>query len=491
MDYFMGSAEEGKRALEELLAFAATTPFEFPALQEATIMLMGAGYTFDQAKRALKAFGDAAGMTGAGMLGMQNAMLGFTQIAAVGTLNLEELRQIALNLRVPLTAFAEELGVAKDKIGDVGRVGIPAAKAMEAIVRTLEKRYAGGMDKLSKSLLGLVSTVKDTARLTVVAFGAGMAEPVKRILTDMLGMADYTSESYKQLGERLEEYGRRIGTKFERVYQGVKQVLQDISKTPGFDEMSWGEKISIALDRILEAVTAWLEGPGGEMMQKTGEILGKMLEAGLRGMIPNLVPLGAEMVKALLNGIISFISTNPLATALLGGLIGARFGGLHGAAIGAGVGLIAGGIGWVYEQIKGRKTPTKHQLGGIYSKPHIGLVAEAGPEAVIPLSARFRTRALALYKETGRRLGVKSYTEGGFVGPGFAISGSNYVQTVDIIPATGGNSYIQTIDITSPITVNVYGMNGEIPSSRKIADEIADELAIRLKGIFLNIMRKR
>jgi hypothetical protein len=31
-------------------------------------------------------------------------------------------------------------------------------------------------------------------------------------------------------------------------------------------------------------------------------------------------------------------------------------------------------------------TPVPHQLGGIFTRPHIGLVAERGPEAIIPLA---------------------------------------------------------------------------------------------------------
>lgn len=458
MDYFMGSTEKGKKALEELLAFAATTPFEFPALQEATIMLMGAGYTFEQAKRALRAFGDAAGMTGAGMQGLQNALLGFTQIAAAGTLNLQDLRQVALNLRVPLTAFAEELGVAKEQMGDIGRAGIPAAKAMEAIVRTLEKRYAGGMERLSRSLLGLVSTLKDTARLTVAAFGAGMAEPVKRILADMLDMADYTSESYKRLRRRLEEYGRRIGEKFEWMYQRVKQVLRDMSDTPGFDEMSWSEKVSIALDKVLKVVTAWLEGPGGTTIKKTGEVLGTLLAAGLEGAIPNIVPiavnLGLAVGRGIVSGVWKAINEDPLVGALVAGYVAwittknpiiaataatafaIRAVGLRRIAAGeipsqilqypgfTGIsqnaeqrrveaieaqlrGILVGGATEAeMSRLRAAQAQARHARGGIFTRPHLGLVAESGPEAIIPLSARMRNRALGLWEETGRRLGI-------------------------------------------------------------------------------------
>lgn len=50
---------------------------------------------------------------------------------------------------------------------------------------------------------------------------------------------------------------------------------------------------------------------------------------------------------------------------------------------------------------------TKHAAGGIFNRPHLGLVAEGGySEAVIPLNRS--NRSLSLYNETGKQLGVNS-----------------------------------------------------------------------------------
>ena len=46
--------------------------------------------------------------------------------------------------------------------------------------------------------------------------------------------------------------------------------------------------------------------------------------------------------------------------------------------------------------------------GGILTQPHIGLVAEDGPEAVIPLSASRRDRGAEIWEEAGRRMGLLS-----------------------------------------------------------------------------------
>ena len=48
-----------------------------------------------------------------------------------------------------------------------------------------------------------------------------------------------------------------------------------------------------------------------------------------------------------------------------------------------------------------------HANGGILTHPHLGLVAEDGPEAIIPLSGKRRARGLSLWEQAGKALGVE------------------------------------------------------------------------------------
>lgn len=64
---------------------------------------------------------------------------------------------------------------------------------------------------------------------------------------------------------------------------------------------------------------------------------------------------------------------------------------------------------------KGKKA-AKYANGGYINRPHLGLVGEAGPEMIIPLAPNRRDRALSLYEQTGKALGVRPYANGGLVG---------------------------------------------------------------------------
>lgn len=51
-----------------------------------------------------------------------------------------------------------------------------------------------------------------------------------------------------------------------------------------------------------------------------------------------------------------------------------------------------------------------HALGGIFDEPHLGIVAEAGPESIIPLDGS--ERSMSLFEQTGEMLGVWNKNEG-------------------------------------------------------------------------------
>lgn len=52
-----------------------------------------------------------------------------------------------------------------------------------------------------------------------------------------------------------------------------------------------------------------------------------------------------------------------------------------------------------------------YATGGILSRPHIGLVAEDGPEAIIPLSGKRRKRGADLWRQVGQMMGLLPHKE--------------------------------------------------------------------------------
>ena len=83
---------------------------------------------------------------------------------------------------------------------------------------------------------------------------------------------------------------------------------------------------------------------------------------------------------------------------------------------------ISGFFGGLWDKVSGAfsggysDATAKHAEGGIMTKPHMGLVAEDGAEAIIPLSGKRRERGLAVWERAGQLLGVQPYAEGGIAG---------------------------------------------------------------------------
>ena len=71
-------------------------------------------------------------------------------------------------------------------------------------------------------------------------------------------------------------------------------------------------------------------------------------------------------------------------------------------------------------------SPAKNAAGGIYDGAFLSWVAEDGPEAIIPLSAKRRERGLQLWLQAGEMLGVKEFASGGIMAP--------YAGSIESIP---------------------------------------------------------
>ncbi|MEK4025781.1 hypothetical protein [Sporosarcina sp. FSL W7-1283] len=169
----------------------------------------------------------------------------------------------------------------------------------------------------------------------------------------------------------------------------------------------------------------------------------------------NGVQAGAAVVKGALNSLAARINSVPAPSV-------------------SGSGASAPSVG------KRRGGPQAYANGGFINRPHLGLVGEAGPEMIIPLSSGRRGRAMDLFNRTASMLGVRPYADGGLVGaepivPGYGESSPNLA----LAGTMGG-----TIKSGSPSSVHVSA-----PLKLEINNGgMGDESQIR--GIVVRYMRE-
>lgn len=130
----------------------------------------------------------------------------------------------------------------------------------------------------------------------------------------------------------------------------------------------------------------------------------------------------------------------------------------------------------------------KHAWGGIMNSPHVGMVAEQGPEAIIPLSPSKSARGLDLWKKAGQYLGVQPYADGDIVGD------TSTLTSETVTTGAGGNHFDIKLEINPEfILEGTSGMDEESivrlikARIREMVDDIGDELAEKLARIFANM----
>lgn len=173
----LGSGQKARSFLAELSQFAARTPFELPGLQNSSRKLLAFGFTAQQIIPMMTAIGDAVGALGGGAPEIDRVTLALGQMQAKGKVSAEEMNQLA-ELGIPAwDMLAKAIGISIPEAMQRAQNGaISASEAIPGILQGMEDRFAGSMDTQSQTLLGLWSTVTDTARQTLTGLGQFLVE---------------------------------------------------------------------------------------------------------------------------------------------------------------------------------------------------------------------------------------------------------------------------------------------------------------------------
>lgn len=121
-----------------------------------------------------------------------------------------------------------------------------------------------------------------------------------------------------------------------------------------------------------------------------------------------------------------------------------------------------------------------HALGGIFDEPHLGIVAEAGPESIIPLDGS--DRSLSLFEQTGEMLGVLNSGEGKSVeAPAQTANAPQSVSQPVGSPQT--SERVIRLEIGGQGSINVSG-------SGVSKEKIVDAMMENLRDVFMNIVQQ-
>jgi tape measure domain-containing protein len=210
----LGSAQAGEEAIRKLRDFAAATPFELPGVLKAAQQFIGLGKTVDETLSILGTIGDATAAIGASEEAIGQVTRAIGQMQAKGKLSAEELNQIAEVLpNLSRTAIYDKIGEGlkktREEVAKLSETGgIAADTGIAAILEAMKEipGAAGAMERQSKTLIGVVSTLKDGLRDAAIAGFAPLAESIRdTLLPSLEALPALLTATLTPLGKGLDD----------------------------------------------------------------------------------------------------------------------------------------------------------------------------------------------------------------------------------------------------------------------------------------------
>ena len=287
----LGSAQAATEHVSQLKDFAAATPFEMADLANASKTLLAFGTDVNDVMPVMKMLGDVS----LGNKDKFNSLaLVFGQVSSQGKLMGQDLLQMINAGFNPLQVISEHTGESMASLKDrmsAGEIGIE--EVTQAFQWATEEggKFAGGMEKASKTFDGLVSTLKDNAMSLLGEVVQPLTEEMtKSLLPAALDAIGQLSEAFRSGGTGgLVKAGAGL---LANVLLGISQKLPAVLDTAiGF------------INTLVGAINENLP----QFMEAGGQILMSLLE-GVLSLIPTLAEFGFNIVMLLADSIIGAAS---------------------------------------------------------------------------------------------------------------------------------------------------------------------------------------
>lgn len=231
----LGSAEKADSFLREMRKFANATPFEFNDLQAAAKKMLAFGFAAEEVKPMLTAVGDAVSGLGGGQEMIDRVTLALGQMKAKSKVSAEEMLQLT-EAGIPAWEFlSKAMGKSTAEVMKLSEKGlIPADKAIQALTEGMESKFGGMMEKQSKTMLGLFSTLKDTAATVLTTISGPVFEALKGKLDEVMAKINEW-----QSNGTLQQWAEKASVALTTVWDAAGKVLNVIVKLGSFILNNW------------------------------------------------------------------------------------------------------------------------------------------------------------------------------------------------------------------------------------------------------------
>ncbi|HGT0320973.1 MULTISPECIES: hypothetical protein [unclassified Clostridioides] len=352
MRHFMGVGNKGKSSkeldgmsasyLKELRGNANATPFETgEVISAGTRSLQIAGGNTKNAMQMVKLAEDMAALNPGKTVG--DAM------EALADMNIGEMARLT------------EFGVKASSTDDP-----------KDVQKKLETMYAGGAGKLAESGSGLLSTIMGKLKSNVADIGLGMLEPLKPVMSGLIGFIDQASPKILEVGTKITSgIGTAIGwfqqqmptlaPIFQTAFSAISSIVSTVAPIIG-QVISALAPIFMGLLSVASSVLSGIASAVKTVAPIVSSLISKFSPV-----FSNVGSTLKSMGKIFKNVFDSVMKVVKKASDYIKPLID----GIAGAANG-----LSDGFNWVVGKLAGNATGTKYWSGGL------SVVGEHGPELV-------------------------------------------------------------------------------------------------------------
>ncbi|OLS34220.1 hypothetical protein BTR22_19220 [Alkalihalophilus pseudofirmus] len=288
----MGDADKAGAFLDDVLAFARTTPFAFPDLAETARNLTAFGMDTKKVVPTMKAIGDAAAASGKGSEGLRQIASAFGAMQVSGTLSLGEVNRL-MDAGIPaLKILANQTGKsveqmkkdissgAYDSVSAIdmlvegmqqGTDGVAGATAaMDGIMEEMKDTWTGSVDSLKSSISSTMATLMEPAKPRIQAamawFGntfsklpklvstiGDITAPFRNIASDIFGSLNIGS-SLNSIGASITSFVSPWIEGFKLLNGGFGDINERIAKYGGSVSDYVGEGTLAAVGKIQSGI---------------------------------------------------------------------------------------------------------------------------------------------------------------------------------------------------------------------------------------------
>jgi len=225
------SAGRAKEMVDKLNQTAATTPFQFVQLANATKQLLpNMGGDIDKTIERIRMLGDTAG---GNAFKMQSIVRGYNKALLKGKTDMESLNMIA-EAGVPIFNELEKtIGLKGQKMFKAISAGKVSTEDLTAALKRMTSEggiFFRGMEIASGTLSGKLSTLKDNISLAAGELGSTMSPILKALVDTLIKVAqkakDWISANKDLIRSKIVEYVKKIPYYLEKIKYWVPKIAK-------------------------------------------------------------------------------------------------------------------------------------------------------------------------------------------------------------------------------------------------------------------------